>query len=377
MLKTENIAPSGRVLKPLAPVQMFRVNKLKGGNIIPKAARHNLREIQAEFGADSHIDPLKIADNVILRGESTAKAVQQQAIELMTAGGIIVESIRKDAVRGIELLVSLPLDSGIPEREFFEASLAWAESHFELPVLSAVIHNDEAAPHCHIILLPLFDGRMLGSAKVGYQSHFAAILTDFYEKVGKVYGLAKPAPRVVYSRVAKQKMAGMIFDYLARNPRCFEQPTVCDALRDTFTENPLLMMTALNLTVPETMREKIAANAGRELVKPRAKQNVKPIGFEVEQTGQKMRSLSCVGFDNLDASNQAMPTAVKHPVKVVERHDTITPNDPVMVVPDNTAMDSEAFEGDSVRERDSEIESRYWNDESGELMQPTPKRHNR
>jgi hypothetical protein len=255
ILKTENIASSGRVLKPLAPVQMLRVNKLKGGNIIKIAARHNLREIQAEFGTDSHIDPLKTPNNVILRGESTAQAVQQQAIDLMTAGGIIVESIRKDAVRGIELLVSLPSNSGIPEREFFEASLAWAESHFELPILSAVIHNDEAAPHCHIILLPLFDRRMLGSAKVGYQSHFAAILTAFYESVGKVFGLAKPAPRVVYSRVMRQKIAGMVVDYLKRNPRCLEQPAVCDALRDTFTENPLLMMTALNLTVPETMRE--------------------------------------------------------------------------------------------------------------------------
>lgn len=376
MLKTDNIALSGRGLKP-SPIQMLRVNKLKGGNIIKTASRHNLREIQAELGADSHIDPLKIADNVILRGESTAQAVQQQAIDLMTAGGIILKSLRKDTVRGIELLVSLPPNSGIPERAFFEASLAWAESHFELPVLSAVIHYDEAAPHCHIILLPLFDGRMLGSAKLGYQSHFAAILTDFYEKVGKVFGLAKPAPRVVYSRVARQKMAGMVMDCLKRTPRWLEQPAVCDALRDTLTENPLLMMTALNLTVPETMREKTAANARREAVKSRVKQNVKPIGFEVEQTGQKMRSLSCVGFVHRDASNQAMPTAVSHPVKVVERHDTITPNDPVMVVPDNTAMDSEEFEGDSVRERDCEIESRYWNDESGELMQPTPKRHNR
>ena len=29
-----------------------------------------------------------------------------------------------------------------------------------------------------------------------------------------MYGLAKPAPRVIYSRVAKQKMAGMIFGHV-------------------------------------------------------------------------------------------------------------------------------------------------------------------
>lgn len=360
MLETNSIAPSGQGVKP-SPVQMLRVNKLKGGNIIKTASRHNLREIQAEIGADSHIDPLKIPNNVILRGERTAQAVQQQAIELMTAGGIIVESIRKDAVRGIELLVSLPPDSGIPEREFFEASLAWAVSHFELPVLSAVIHNDETAPHCHIILLPLFDGRMKGSRLVGTRRRLIAMHADFYEKVGKVFGLAKPAPRVVYSRVAGQKMAGMIVDYLARNPRCLEQPTVCDALRDTFTENPLLMMTALNLTVPETMQEKKAANVTRQPVKPRAKQNAKAIGFEVGHKVEKCDASPVLGFVNLHASNQAMPTAIKHPVTNMIRQ-VIEP--------------VEEIASEYTREHDDSEKSGYWCEERGEYI-PPPKTRNR
>lgn len=196
---------------------------------------------------------------------------------------------------------------------------------------------------------------------MGYQSHFAAILTAFYENVGKVFGLAKPAPRVVYSRVAKQKMAGMVVDYLKRNPRCLEQPAVCDALRDTFTENPLPMMTALNLTVPEIMREKTAVNALREPVKPRAKQNVKPIGFEVEQTGQKVQSLSCVGFVHRDASNQAMPTAVNHPVTRMIRQ-VIEP--------------AEEIASEYTREHDDDVKSRYWCEELGEFI-PTPKTRNR
>jgi hypothetical protein len=48
-----------------------------------EAARHNLREIQAEFGAGGHINPRRMADNVTLAGPATAAQVQAQADELL------------------------------------------------------------------------------------------------------------------------------------------------------------------------------------------------------------------------------------------------------------------------------------------------------
>lgn len=57
--------------------------------------------------------------------------------------------------------------SGGHLRTFYEECTRWAESHFGVQVLSSVVHLDEGAPHCHVILLPLVDGRMNGARLYG------------------------------------------------------------------------------------------------------------------------------------------------------------------------------------------------------------------
>ena len=90
--------------------QVLRMKKLSaekdGKNIIFKSARHNLREIQAEQGADSHIDQNKTPSNKILEGASDAAGVAACATKLMNDANI--SSLRKDAVLGIEIILSLP-----------------------------------------------------------------------------------------------------------------------------------------------------------------------------------------------------------------------------------------------------------------------------
>ena len=79
----------------------FRVKKLKGGNIITTAARHNRREIQAELGAVGAIDPARMHLNFTLEGPAAAADVGVQARSLMLAAG--VGALRKDAVQALEL----------------------------------------------------------------------------------------------------------------------------------------------------------------------------------------------------------------------------------------------------------------------------------
>src|SRR5207245_6185490 len=57
-------------------------------------------------------------------------------------------------------------------------SLAWIEVYFAVPVLSAVVHVDEAAPHMHVLLLPLLNGRMQGSDLVGSRSRLRAMQSE-------------------------------------------------------------------------------------------------------------------------------------------------------------------------------------------------------
>ena len=80
----------------------LNIERLYGPAIIRVAAKHLLRELAAELGADSHIDAARIKDNVILRGPDTSAGVAALAKSLMDAAG--VTKCRKGAVMGLELL---------------------------------------------------------------------------------------------------------------------------------------------------------------------------------------------------------------------------------------------------------------------------------
>jgi Plasmid recombination enzyme len=233
--------------------QLLRIKKLKGGGIITAAARHNLREIQAEQGANSHIDSTRTYLNIVLRGADNAEGVASLAVQEMKQAK---SKRRKDEVLGLEVLISLRVDSGIDETAFFKAALNWTEEFFNIPILSATIHNDETAPHCHIIMLPLFNGRMIGGKLMGNRARLLEIQADFFERVAQQYGLAKQMPRKRFSSVERGTAAAMVIDYVSANPRCLNEPTIRDALRDALTDNPMPAMAALCLNLPETKRLK-------------------------------------------------------------------------------------------------------------------------
>jgi len=325
--------------------QMLRINKLKGSGKINIAARHNLREIQAETGADSHIDPRKSSQNVVLRGAGRAAAVAAEAVRLMEQAK--VKPLRNDAVRGLEILVSLPPASGIAERDFFSDAVAWAEQFFEVPILSAVIHNDEAAPHCHVILLPLFDGRMIGSGLVGSKARLIAMQADFHEKVGRVYGLKRGTPAKRYSRAARATAGDKVITALRRAKNSLDDPAICDALREAMIETmPVRLMELLGLDMPEVRTPKpktctsilIKNCPERKPEKPVGFQNRKPIGFAAVTDDPKEQSLSCVGFG-------VSPLPV-----------------PPDVPPDNAPLQNEY-----IREREIE-QAGYWDGERGEFI---------
>lgn len=132
--------------------QFLRIKKLTGKAIIQAAAKHNHREILAEMGAaqGGHIDPLRTSGNIVLRGCDTAAGVASVAQSLMDSAD--VKPLRKDAVRVLEIIFSLPPE---PQLIFFDDATAWVEQYFAAPVISAIFHHDEAEPHCHVLLLPV------------------------------------------------------------------------------------------------------------------------------------------------------------------------------------------------------------------------------
>lgn len=285
--------------------QVLRIKKLKGSGIIAIAARHNLREIQAEIGADSHIDPSKSSLNVVLRGAGRAADVAAEAVRLMEQAQL-KRPLQKNGVHGLEILFSLPPLSGIVEVDYFSDAVAWAELFFEIPILSAVIHNDEAAPHCHVIMLPLFDGRMIGSALVGNRTRLLSMQADFYAKVGQGYGLKRGEPTKRYSGVARVSAADRVVAALRRTKNSLDDPAIRDALRDAIAETmPVHLMELLGLDMPEVRTPKpktftsimIQNKPERRNKKPIGNgKGKKPIGFATVISTPKDQTLSCVGF---------------------------------------------------------------------------------
>lgn len=338
--------------------QFVALKKLTGKDIIRIAAKHNHREIQAEIGADSHIDHTRIGLNITLAGAATAAEVAAYAEHLINDSG--VGNLRRDAVRGIEIVISLPVVSTINHAAFFSDSLAWVREFFSVPILSAVVHLDETAPHCHVILLPLVNGRMVGSDLVGNRARLKAIQASFHEQVGQRHGLTRPkAPRRLNS-ATRGKSASMAFTAIVGNPDLLLKADVEKAVIESFGRNPEPLLAALGMAIPTTPN-KTGKTFVEIMTKPCKPETTKlnPIGFNrhsnpigfTPELPEKHQTLCSVGFAPNPPSFSDNSTAPG---------DTSTGNQD-----DN---DSNTF----TRDKDN-APVEYWDSDRGEFRTPPPK----
>lgn len=75
--------------------------------------------------------------------------------------------------------------------QFFRDCLQFHQRRFG-HVVSALIHYDETTPHLHILSVPLTqDGRLSAREIVGNRANLSRTQTEFFEQVGKGYGLER------------------------------------------------------------------------------------------------------------------------------------------------------------------------------------------
>ncbi len=104
--------------------------------------------------------------------------------------------VKDDAV----LITSFILGS---DKEFFDGLTAeqqkqffadctdfFSERYGKENVVSAVVHLDESTPHLHFNLMPVTDGRLCAK-ELFDRTALRDLQTDFYEAVGKKYGLKR------------------------------------------------------------------------------------------------------------------------------------------------------------------------------------------
>jgi hypothetical protein len=227
------------------------MQKIKTESHVLIAAKHNLRQFKAGTTDSPAIDPARSHQNYILAGADTAKGVVAEAQRLMMAAGLV--KIRKNGVRMLEVLISAPADSADNYASFFVAALRWIEAAFAVPIVSAIVHLDEANPHCHVLLLPLSNGRMIGSDLMGNRSTLLARQEDFHVKVASKFGFARQAPAVRFGAPQRHVAMGSLFACLSG---FYGLPAaVARALLAPHKHNLAPLICALGLPMPDIPRQ--------------------------------------------------------------------------------------------------------------------------
>ena len=274
---------------------------------LQQAVRHNRRQIQAELGAHGHIDPARTYLNEAIAGPADPDEVVPLAKARMAAAG--VGKLRRDHCQAVELVYSLSPDTTVNVGAFFRRCVIWVGEQFGADnILTADIHRDQSAPHCHVLVLPLICGRMVGSELINRPA--TAKLHTSFAPVAKEFGMKPPPSKL--SGSSRATGAQMVLARLESTQDAILRSVLWDVIRDGIKADPAPYMAALGIS--------------REVVKPKAVQKTmaqiftspgrgpkeekpNPIGFA--GASPKHRTLCSVGFapSELLVSAKEAPTA--------------------------------------------------------------------
>jgi hypothetical protein len=265
-------------------IGLSRVNGRKPCDL-RTAARHNLREIQAEMGATGRIDPRQSVKNHILAGPDDAEGVASLAKNIAADAGVDLSKQRRDFCQAIELVFSLPEKSPIDPLSFFDDCLRWAGHAYRLPVLSAVIHFDEPCPHCHVLMLPLKNGRYVGGEPVA-KPETRDMTELFYKDVAGPAGFKRHGAKLMGR--AKQAAIKLVLTKCESHGLPDAAGPLWGFFEDAIRRNPLPAIQALEID-----NRAISGVLSNPIGITRDDSN--PIGIAQLPT-QKHQSLSCVGI---------------------------------------------------------------------------------
>lgn len=220
-----------------------------------KAARHNLREIQAELGSVGRIDPRRTKANVLLFGPDTAQGVQKAADALLA--GVDTSRLRRDSVQAVETVFSVPADYADPVT-YFRRCLEWLAEALPLPLLSAVVHLDEDCPHAHVLMLPVRDGRHVGGSPV-VRPELKRLREAYFAKVAAPAGFQRGEARL-YGEAKHTAVEAVKAECEARRLPELNGP-VWSVMCDCIHANPLPWVKALGIDLTEAGRARRSATS--------------------------------------------------------------------------------------------------------------------
>ena len=353
------------------PLSVKKTGARNSESVLLNAAKHNLREILAEIGAgaDSHIDPRRSQHNIILHGLNTACGVAGVAQDLMRQADIIKP--RKNATLGIEIIFSLPNGLDIDYGKYFQDAMQWAQNHFDVPMLSATVHYDEDKPHSHVVMLPLRDGRLIGSELLGDRRATVAMHKSFHEQVGKCYGLRQPTPKKRLSASVRQLAIDAAFKLLEANSGLND--AILRALLAPHVANPEPLLLALGLPMPEPTPAKGQTFVKIMTAKTKPEKPIRtfqsPIGHLTVKEPVVIEPEKAISYALLGHCKSASP--ITPAAKPIIAAATAPPPQVIATVPTVKEPTADTTADDWTRERDDDTPAEHWHD--GEPHKPPAK----
>lgn len=322
-------------------IGLSTVNRRKP-QTLETAAKHNKREQSPECEWLAHvgkIDKLRKHENYRLSGAANSAGVVSLASHLMKVVGYTPR--RHDYTQAMEIVFSLPTTTTIDAAQYFADCVAWCGNRFGADnVLSADVHSDQTAPHCHLLIAPIQAGRWVGSVLLE-KGNYKDMRESFQRQVAEGYGLRTPE-KLTGNR--KAEAAAMVLKDIETHHGAVTASNLWQPLRHAIERDPAPFMESMGLVLADKPAKKMKTmhqifqspgkGAKRETLRP-SRQTLKgigawgttanPIGIEdspgtdrqieaanpegiqqeVTYGAAKNQSLSCVGIAFPTASKQA------------------------------------------------------------------------
>lgn len=278
---------SGILIFGAKPISLSKCGKAPPVTL-KQAARHNKREIQAELGADGNIDPARTRLNESLTGPATAGEVDDLAKSKMLAAGVDVAGLCKDYTQAVELMFSLPMDFPGDDGEVFRSCVQWVAQRFGAGcILSADVHRDELAPHCHVLMLPPIDGGTMRGSDAVALARSAQTRQSLGREVARKFGLTMGVGKLAGKR--KHEAANLVLERM-RAIESAVDPALYAVFMDAVRRDPGPFMDKLGIDAPARELKSFTAIMTSPGKGPRKECDTQsPIGFAAGAGGRMPR----------------------------------------------------------------------------------------
>jgi len=160
------------------------------------AYAHNSRVMYPRNGLVNGIQLSKSWQNLELISLKSDNS-EQAAADVMLSRGIDPLSREIQARhRGWAIELVITVTSGHKctyDALFAEAVEGLIKTHPESVVIHAIVHYDQGQPHCHLIMVPILDGRLQADKLRGYVNETARRNQVIFESLRGAYGLEPPS----------------------------------------------------------------------------------------------------------------------------------------------------------------------------------------